>query len=104
MRRKVMLVTEPKAFRQLQEHGKLATFREDSERGPRWIATERPIQEKKFDARVYGIQPANPFENREIFESIRHISGFETTEEWIKAIKRQHHNPGEGYIKLVERE
>lgn len=107
--RKVMLFTEDLVFNFLKKNNYVFSFRTDDpdqQIQPVWVATERPIEEKKFNAtRIVvkrGVNPTIP-----ALKPFFHGSGFGGVVNWQEAIKRQHGvEPYEdvGNISLVVKE
>lgn len=104
-RRRPMIFGHDTAFTQLQENGRVASFRTKKRlRGPVWIRRSR-TGPKEFDAEIVEVQEVTAENMMRKLNYWGVLSGFDSADAWRQAIHEVHGDDiEEGYIHIVTRE
>lgn len=99
---KPMIFSADRAFEQLDEVGKVATFRkEEKDTEEVWVRRSR-TGPKEFDAEIVRVERLNPARIADVRPHAG-ISGFESAEDWVEKIRDVHGDLSPGYVHIVEK-
>lgn len=97
-----MIFSVDEVFQQLDEVGKVATFRKQKrEPGDVWVRRTRKGP-KEFDAKIVRVEYLNPARIADVHPHAS-ISGFKSAEDWLEEIREVHGDLSPGYVHIVEK-